>query len=107
MRDLRLPHTAAGLLAGAALGASGALIQALTRNPLADPGLPGVNAGAALSVAIGIAVFGVGSVGGYLWFAFADALAATLGVYLIGSAGKGAGGGYLVWLLIHEQRRRR
>ncbi|MFE0073553.1 iron chelate uptake ABC transporter family permease subunit [Nonomuraea sp. NPDC059023] len=90
VRDLRLPRTAAGLLAGAALGASGTLIQALTRNPLADPGLLGVNAGAALAVAIGIAVFGAGSAGGYLWFAFAGALAATLGVYLIGSAGKGA-----------------
>ncbi|MGW6457086.1 iron chelate uptake ABC transporter family permease subunit [Streptomyces sp. NPDC055078] len=90
VRDLRLPRTAAGLLVGTALGASGALIQALTRNPLADPGLLGVNAGAALSVAIGIAVFGAGTVGGYLWFAFAGALAATLAVYLIGSAGRGA-----------------
>ncbi|MBU8829757.1 iron chelate uptake ABC transporter family permease subunit [Mycolicibacterium goodii] len=90
VRDLRIPRTAAGLLVGAALGASGALIQALTRNPLADPGLLGVNAGAALSVAIGIAVFGVGSVSGYLWFAFAGALVATLGVYGIGAAATGA-----------------
>lgn len=90
VRDLRLPRTIAGLLVGTALGASGALIQALTRNPLADPGLLGVNAGAALSVAIGIAVFGVASVSGYLWFALAGALAATLGVYGIGAAGRTA-----------------
>jgi iron complex transport system permease protein len=90
VRDLRIPRTAAGLLAGVALGASGALIQALTRNPLADPGLLGVNAGAALFVAIGIAGFGVESGDGYLWFAFAGALVATLGVYLIGSAGRSA-----------------
>ncbi|MEU9608085.1 iron chelate uptake ABC transporter family permease subunit [Streptomyces sp. NPDC048057] len=90
VRDLRVPRTLAGLLVGVGLGASGALIQALTRNPLADPGLLGVNAGAALAVALGIGVFGVGSVGGHLWFAFAGALVATLVVHLVATAGRGA-----------------
>ena len=87
--DLRIPRTAVGLCVGAALGVSGALIQALTRNPLADPGILGVNAGASFFVAVGIAVFGVTTISGYLWFAFAGALAVTVAVYLIGSAGRG------------------
>ncbi|WP_165367518.1 iron chelate uptake ABC transporter family permease subunit [Phytoactinopolyspora endophytica] len=89
VRGLRLPRTVVGLVVGAALGIAGALTQALTRNPLADPGILGVNAGAALFVALGIGVFGVGSVSGYLWFAFAGALMVTVAVYLIGSAGRG------------------
>lgn len=88
--SLRIPRTAVGLLVGAALGTAGALIQALTRNPLADPGILGVNSGAALFVALGISLFGVSSVNGYLWFAFAGALVVTVAVYVIGSAGRGA-----------------
>src|SRR3569833_3003657 len=53
VRELRLPRTLAGVLAGVALGLSGAVIQGATRNPLADPGLLGVNAGAALFVVLG------------------------------------------------------
>ena len=49
--DARLPRTLAGLLAGGALGLAGALMQTLTRNPLADPGLLGISSGAALAVA--------------------------------------------------------
>lgn len=56
--DGRLTRTALGLLAGAALGAAGALTQGHTRNPLADPGLLGINAGAACAVVIGVFVFG-------------------------------------------------
>lgn len=87
--ELRIPRTLAGLAVGIALGVAGALIQALTRNPLADPGILGVNAGAAFFVAAGIAVFGVTSISGYLWFAFAGAFVVTVAVYLIGSAGRG------------------
>jgi len=89
VRTLRVPRTLIGLAVGIALGVSGALIQALTRNPLADPGILGVNAGAAFFVALGVAVFGIGSISGYLWFAFAGALLVTVAVYLIGSAGRG------------------
>ncbi|MFY1634863.1 FecCD family ABC transporter permease [Solwaraspora sp. WMMB335] len=86
---MRIPRTVVGFAVGTALGVAGALIQALTRNPLADPGILGVNAGASLFVAIGVSVFGVSSIGGYLWFALAGALAATVAVYVIGSAGRG------------------
>jgi iron complex transport system permease protein len=58
VRDLRIPRTLLGLLVGASLGLAGALMQALTRNPLADPGILGVNAGAAAMVVTGIAIFG-------------------------------------------------
>lgn len=87
--ELRIPRTLAGLAAGTALGVAGALIQALTRNPLADPGILGVNAGAAFFVTIGVGVFGVVSASGYIWFALAGALVVTLGVYAIGAAGRG------------------
>ncbi|MDJ0338069.1 iron chelate uptake ABC transporter family permease subunit [Cryobacterium sp. PH31-O1] len=86
--DLRVPRTVVGLLAGLALGLAGALMQGVTRNPLADPGLLGVNAGASLFVVAGIAWFGVTSSLGYVWFAFAGAAVAATIVYLIGSLGR-------------------
>jgi iron complex transport system permease protein len=90
--ELRVPRTAVGLVAGAALGVAGALMQAFTRNPLADPGILGVNAGAALAVALGMAVLGVRATSGAVWFAFVGALVVTVAVYLIGSGGRGAAG---------------
>ena len=84
----RVPRTALGLTAGAAIGLSGALMQALTRNPLADPGMLGVSAGASFAIVLAIAVLGVGSLYGYIWFAFAGALAASLAVYLLGRLGR-------------------
>ncbi|MBN1094268.1 iron ABC transporter permease [Blastococcus sp. TML/M2B] len=89
VRQLRVPRTVLGLLVGAALGMSGALMQGHTRNPLGDPGLLGVTAGASLAVVLAIAVFGVASPAGYVWFAFAGALIGTVLVYAIGSAGRG------------------
>lgn len=89
IRETRIPRTLAGLVVGAALGTSGALIQALTRNPLADPGILGVNAGATFAVALGIGIFGVSSIGGYVWFAFGGALVVTIGVYAIAASGRG------------------
>lgn len=88
VRGLRFPRTVACLVAGVALGLAGALIQALTRNPLADPGILGVNSGAAFFVVLAVGVFGVRSVTGYVWFALAGALLVTFVVYLIGSAGR-------------------
>ncbi|MGV2984990.1 iron chelate uptake ABC transporter family permease subunit [Microbacterium sp. AGC85] len=85
---LRIPRTVLGLLVGAGLGVAGALIQAVTRNPLADPGILGVNAGSAFAVAIAVGVFGITSPPAYLWFAFGGALVTTIVVYLIGSAGR-------------------
>lgn len=89
VREMRLPRTLVGVAVGAALAIAGALIQALTRNPLADPGILGVNAGAAFFVAIGVGFFGVTSIHGYVWFAFAGALIVTVLVYVIGSAARG------------------
>lgn len=84
----RIPRTALGLLAGGALGLAGAAMQGVARNPLADPGIMGVNAGAALAVVTGIYVFGVSSLTGYIWFAFIGAAAAAAVVYLIASLGR-------------------
>jgi iron complex transport system permease protein len=89
VRALRIPRTILGLMVGAALGLAGALIQGHTRNPLADPGLLGVNSGAAFLVVVGIYAFGVTSLFGYVWFAFAGAFAASVAVFLLGSAGRG------------------
>ncbi|NUS10280.1 MAG: iron chelate uptake ABC transporter family permease subunit [Streptomyces sp.] len=86
VRQLRLPRTLLGLLVGAALGIAGAAMQALTRNPLADPGLLGVNAGAAAAVVTGISFFGVTSPGAYVWFALAGAAAVSVLVYAIGGS---------------------
>ncbi|MEV5831461.1 iron chelate uptake ABC transporter family permease subunit [Spirillospora sp. NPDC052242] len=88
VRDLRIPRTVAGVLVGVGLGVAGALIQSLTRNPLADPGLLGVNAGAALAVTIAVGAFGLTGPDAYVWFALAGAGLVATAVYLIGSAGR-------------------
>ncbi|MFC4466592.1 FecCD family ABC transporter permease [Streptomyces xiangluensis] len=84
----RVPRTTLGLAAGAALGLAGALMQALTRNPLADPGILGVSAGASFAIVLAVGVFGLGSFYGYVWFAFAGALAASVVVYFLGGLGR-------------------
>lgn len=87
--ELRIPRTVVGLVVGPALGMAGALIQAFTRNPLADPGILGVNAGAGFFVTIAIGLLGITDPRGYVWFAFLGAATATVLVYLVGSAGRG------------------
>ncbi|MGW0807871.1 iron ABC transporter permease [Nonomuraea sp. NPDC002799] len=82
---LRLPRTLAGLIVGAALGVSGLLLQSVTRNPLAETGLLGVNAGAALGVVTGIATTGAQTGGAYLTWALGGALLTTGAVLLIGA----------------------
>jgi iron complex transport system permease protein len=89
--ELRVPRTVVGLVVGPALGLAGALIQAFTRNPLADPGILGVNAGAGFFVTIAIGVFGLTGPGAYVWFALLGAAVVTVLVYLIGSTGRGVG----------------
>ncbi|WNF30291.1 iron chelate uptake ABC transporter family permease subunit [Streptomyces sp. C11-1] len=86
--SVRIPRTALGLAAGAALGLSGCVMQALTRNPLADPGILGVSAGAAFAIVLAAGVAGIGSLLGYIWFAFAGAMAASVVVYLLGRMGR-------------------
>jgi iron complex transport system permease protein len=87
--ELRVPRTLLGLGVGAALGLAGALMQALTRNPLADPGILGVNAGAALAVVAAIAFLDLTAPLAHVWFAFAGAALASIVVYLIGERGRG------------------
>jgi len=89
IHDLRIPRTLIALVAGAALGVSGALIQAVTRNPLADPGILGVNAGAAFALAMGTGLGGVTGSLGTLGLAYAGAFGASVLVYAIGSLGRG------------------
>ncbi|MEV0263182.1 iron chelate uptake ABC transporter family permease subunit [Streptomyces sp. NPDC050617] len=86
IRDVRLPRTLLGVLAGAALGLAGAVMQALTRNPLAEPGILGVNAGAAAAVVSAISFLGVTSLTGYVWFAFLGSAAVSVAVYVLGGS---------------------
>ncbi|MFE9663995.1 iron chelate uptake ABC transporter family permease subunit [Streptomyces sp. NPDC005955] len=88
VRELRVPRALVGVLAGAALGLAGALMQGLTRNPLADPGLLGVNNGASAAVVTAIAFLGVDSPIGYVWFALLGAAVAYAVVYLLGATGR-------------------
>lgn len=85
IREMRLPRTIIGLAVGIALGVAGGLMQAITRNPLAEPGILGVNAGAAFAIVTAVYVFGVVSPLGYVWFAFIGATCAVIVVYLLGT----------------------
>ncbi|GAA2574784.1 iron chelate uptake ABC transporter family permease subunit [Dactylosporangium fulvum] len=86
--ELRVPRTLLGILVGAALGVAGAILQGVTRNPLADAGIMGINAGAAVFVVFAITVLGLRGVDVYIWFAFAGAILATVLVYMIASLGR-------------------
>ncbi|MBI5160162.1 MAG: iron ABC transporter permease [Micrococcales bacterium] len=87
---LRIPRTAIGLAAGAAFGIAGTLVQAVTRNPLADPGLLGINAGASLAVVLAITLLGVSTPLGYVWFALGGAVVAVFIVFLVAGPRRGA-----------------
>jgi iron complex transport system permease protein len=86
--ELRVPRTLLGILVGAALGVAGAVLQGVTRNPLADAGIMGVNSGAAACVVFAITVLGLRGVEVYVWFAFAGAIAAIVLAYAIASLGR-------------------
>jgi iron complex transport system permease protein len=83
VRELRMPRTVLGLAVGLALAVAGVLLQALTRNPLAEPRILGISAGASLGVVIAIAVFGVGTLAGYVWFGVVGALLAGILVFVV------------------------
>jgi iron complex transport system permease protein len=89
--EVRVPRTLLGLIVAMALAVSGGLMQSLTRNPLADPGILGVNAGAGFGVVIAVVVFGLTAFSDHVWFAVVGALVATLVVFALGSRGPGAG----------------
>lgn len=88
IRDMRVPRTLIGLSAGIALGLAGTLLQGLTRNPLADPGIMGINTGAAAFIVSGIALFGTQQLTTYIWFGFVGAAVATVLVYGVASFGR-------------------
>ncbi|MGY1806788.1 FecCD family ABC transporter permease, partial [Blastococcus sp. SYSU D00669] len=85
----RIPRTVLAALVGAALGVSGAVMQGVTRNPLADPGILGVNMGASLAVVAGLAWFGLFSATSIIWTAILGAAVAAVFVYGVGSLGRG------------------
>ncbi|MFI9273092.1 FecCD family ABC transporter permease [Kitasatospora sp. NPDC052896] len=89
VHQMRLPRTLLGLVAGIALGLAGGVMQALTRNPLADPGLLGINAGASAAAATAASFLGVATFAGYVWFALAGAAVVSVLVYAVGG-GRGA-----------------
>ncbi len=88
VRSLRVPRTEVGLTAGAALGVAGAALQAVTRNPLADPGILGLSQGAAAGVVLAIGFGLANGFGGYVWYAFAGAVVAACLVYAIAARGR-------------------
>ncbi|MGO1283904.1 MAG: FecCD family ABC transporter permease [Brachybacterium sp.] len=85
----RIPRTLLAVAAGAALGVSGAVMQGVTRNPLADPGILGINTGASLAVVVGIAWFGLAAASSYIWVAILGAALTAVLVYTLGSLGQG------------------
>lgn len=100
VRTLRVPRTALAVVVGAALGVAGCLMQAVTRNPLAEPGLLGVNAGAAAAVVVGIAALDLRSPAATLPFALAGSAAAAAVVLALGGGTRGAGRGGPVRLVL-------
>lgn len=89
VRQLRGPRMAIAIEVGMALAVAGALIQGLTRNPLADPGILGINSGAALFVVFAIAVFGAKTPNQYVWFAFPGAAIGTGLSFSLAAVGRG------------------
>ncbi|MFG2651154.1 FecCD family ABC transporter permease [Streptomyces sp. NPDC048436] len=89
VREMRVPRTLIGLMVGAALALAGTVLQGITRNPIADPGILGVSQGASVGVVMAIAFAGVHTLTGYVWYAFAGAGIASVAVYAIAASGRG------------------
>lgn len=89
IRTLRLPRAITALLVGASIAVAGAVMQGLTRNPLADPGILGINAGATLAVISAVFWLKADSLDSYAGFALAGATIAAVIVYGLGSLGRG------------------
>lgn len=89
VRTMRLPRTLVGIMVGTALALAGAVMQGLTRNPIAEPGILGISQGASVGVVLAIAFAGVHTLAGYVWFAFLGAGVASVAVYAIAARGRG------------------
>ncbi|MEJ8635742.1 iron ABC transporter permease [Streptomyces sp. MS2.AVA.5] len=89
VRQLRVPRTLIALMVGAALALAGTVLQGITRNPIADPGILGISQGASVGVVLAIAFAGIHTLTGYVWFAFAGAALASVAVYAIAASGRG------------------
>ncbi|WP_406726848.1 iron ABC transporter permease [Streptomyces sp. GD-15H] len=89
IREMRLPRTLIGVLVGAGLALAGTVLQGITRNPVADPGILGISQGASVGVVLAIAYAGVHTLAGYVWFAFTGAALASVAVYAIAARGRG------------------
>ncbi|MGG4488524.1 FecCD family ABC transporter permease [Metabacillus idriensis] len=88
IQTVRIPRAAVAVVVGASLAVAGALMQALTKNPLASPGVFGINAGAGFFVVIGVSIFGVSSLQAFTWISFLGAAVAAFTVYFAGSFGR-------------------
>jgi iron complex transport system permease protein len=88
IRTVRLPRSLLAVIVGGAISVSGALMQGITRNPLADPGILGINAGASLAVVIAIFLVGTSAPSVYIWYAFAGAGITAISVYFLASLGR-------------------
>ncbi|MFK4065853.1 FecCD family ABC transporter permease [Streptomyces sp. NPDC029674] len=89
IREMRVPRTVIGVLVGASLALAGTVLQGMTRNPIADPGILGISQGASVGVVLAIAYAGVHTLTGYVWWAFAGAGLASVAVYAIAAGGRG------------------
>ncbi|RSD28348.1 FecCD family ABC transporter permease [Mesobacillus subterraneus] len=88
IQSVRLPRALIAAAVGASLAVAGVLMQTLTKNPLASPGIFGVNAGAGFAVVVAVTLFSVGSLQAFAWISFLGAAVAAISVYAIGSAGR-------------------
>ncbi|MFD4632660.1 FecCD family ABC transporter permease [Streptomyces sp. NPDC058284] len=89
VRGMRLPRTVLGVLVGASLALAGTVLQGMTRNPIADPGILGISQGASAAVVLAIAYAGVHTLTGYVWWAFTGAALASVAVYAVAAGGRG------------------
>lgn len=85
---IRLPRSLLAIIVGASISTAGAIMQGITRNPLADPGILGINAGAAFAVVMAIFFFGASSPSSYIWYAFAGAGITAVTVYFLAALGR-------------------
>jgi iron complex transport system permease protein len=88
IQSVRLPRALIAAAVGASLAIAGVLMQTLTKNPLASPGIFGVNAGASFAVVVAVTIFQVGNLQSFTWISFLGAAVAAVSVYVIGSTGR-------------------